>query len=221
MTTTTEDLRRCTAPTTFVDSDHPDVVAFARDKAGGAIGAAAATRLFYAVRDGIRYDPYAVSNDPADYRASSIVHRTAAFCTPKAILLAASARASGIPARLGFADVRNHLQSEKLRERMGTDLFVFHGYAELWLQGRWLKVTPAFNAALCERFGVAPLDFDGTNDAIFQAFAADGRRYMEYVRDRGSYEDLPLDEMLATLRDAYGIDAQGALTDAADDQFRP
>lgn len=223
MTTTADDLERCSRASRFIDSDHPDVVAFARDKAGDTAGAAGATRLFYAVRDGIRYDPYSVSDDPIFYRASSILKRPAAFCTPKAILLAASARAIGIPARLGFADVRNHLQSEKLRERMGTDLFVFHGYTELWLEGRWLKVTPAFNAELCDRFGVAPLDFDGTSDAIFHAFTSDGRRYMEYVRDRGSYDDLPLEEMLATLRDVYGIDAQSTLsTNGEDDeQFRP
>jgi transglutaminase-like putative cysteine protease len=219
MTTAADDLDRCTRPTFFLDSDHPEIVAFALDSAGGAAGAAAATRLFYAVRDRIRYDPYTVSNDPAAYRASAILKRPAAFCTPKAVLLAASARALRIPARLGFADVHNLLQSEKLRERMGTDLFVFHGYTELWLNGRWLKATPAFNAELCDRFGVAPLDFDGTEDAIFQAFTADGRRYMEYVRDRGSYDDLPLEEMLTTLRDVYGVDAQGALsTNREDDE---
>ena len=28
---------------------------------------------------------------------------------------------------------------------MGTDLFVYHGYAELFLDGKWVKATPAFN----------------------------------------------------------------------------
>jgi transglutaminase-like putative cysteine protease len=115
-----------------------------------------AVALYYAVRDGIRYDPYSVQAAPQAYRASSIVQAPAAFCVPKAILLAAAARDIGIPARLGFADVRNHLASEKLRARMGTDLFVFHGYTDLYLDGGWRKATPAFNRELCSRFGVPP-----------------------------------------------------------------
>jgi len=197
----------CLAPTTFLDADHPDVATWA---AGVCLDAGAtsdrdnAVALFLAVRDGIRYDPYAVSGDPAWYRASSIVHLSSAYCIPKAVLLSAGCRAVGIPARLGFADVRNHLQSAKLREVMGSDVFAFHGFSELWLDGRWVKVSSAFNRELCEKFGTRVLEFDGEHDALMHAFDREGRRHMEYVRDRGSFADLPLDEIMAGFAEVYG-----------------
>ena len=160
-------------------------------------------RLFAAVRDGIRYDPYAVSGDPDDYRASNVLLSDSGYCVQKSVALTAAARAAGIPSRLGFADVKNHLQSEKLRERMGTDLFVWHGYSTFFVGGRWTKASCAFNRELCERFGVPPLDFDGTNDALLHPFSGDGSRYMEYVRDRGTYADLPLQELLTGIRETY------------------
>ena len=183
---------------TFVDADHPDVVAFAaRATAGAGSDREKAVALFYAVRDGIRYDPYALSGDPETYRASAVLRAGAAYCIPKAVLLCAAARAAGLTARLGFADVRNHLNSEKLRERMGgSDLFIWHGYVEFLLDGHWVKVTPAFNIELCERFGVLPLDFDGEHDALFHPYTADGRAHMEYVRERGTFDELPFDEIM-------------------------
>jgi transglutaminase-like putative cysteine protease len=202
-----EDLATCLRPTRFVDSDTPEVREFAeRAAAAAATPRERAVALYYAVRDGLRYDPYAVARDPEAYRASRVARAPAGFCVPKAILLAAAARAVGIPARLGFADVRNHLASEKLLARMKTDLFVFHGYTELHLDGAWRKATPAFNRELCDRFGVLPLEFDGTSDALLHPFDASGRRHMEYVRDRGVHLDLPYDEMMRVFREVYPPD---------------
>ena len=209
------------SPTYFVDSDHPEVIAFARRAIGDAEGSRErASRLFRAVRDGLRYDPYSVMLERDAYRASAIALRDRAFCVPKAILLCAVARASGIPARLGFADVKNHLSSEKLLRTLGTDLFVFHGYVELWIDGVPRKASPAFNAALCARFGVAPLEFDGTSDALLQAYDGAGHRLMEYVRERGLYLDLPYDEMMRAFAETYGM--KSAESAAADDEaFEP
>ncbi|MEW6368445.1 MAG: transglutaminase family protein [Acidobacteriota bacterium] len=202
-----EDLAEYLQPAHFVDSDNPAVIAFARRVAGSAhADADIAVRLFYAIRDGIRYDPYTVSLDPANYRASAVVKQSRAFCVPKAILLAACARALGVPARLGFADVRNHLSSGKLSSRLKTDLFVFHAYSELYIGGKWVKATPAFNIELCRRFGVRPLEFDGRTDALFHPYDAEGRRHMEYVRDRGTYADLPFETMLSAFGEAYGTE---------------
>jgi transglutaminase-like putative cysteine protease len=191
-------------PTPVIESRHPAVVAFAETTVAGASDEAdRAVRLFYAVRDGVRYDPYTTALTMEEYRASLTLERKVGFCVPKAILLAASARALGIPSRLGFADVRNHLSTRRLRELLQTDLFVFHGYAELELGGRWVKATPTFNVELCERFGVKPLEFDGRNDSLLQAFDRNGRQHMEYVRDRGVHADLPLEEMVAAWREHY------------------
>ena len=193
------------APTRFVDSDHPDVVAFAGEACAGATDdRTKASRLFLAVRERLRYDPYTISVDPEEYRASTLLHRERAYCIPKAVLLCAASRAAGIPARLGFADVKNHLASEKLLKTLGTDLFAFHGYVEMWIDGRPVKATPAFNASLCERFGVPPLELDGEHDAMMQAFDGQGRRYMEYLKDRGLFLELPLDEILGTFATLYG-----------------
>lgn len=193
-------------PTWFVDSDAPAVVDYARDAVGGATDPVEqAVALFQQVRDDIWYDPFVATADPVAYRASTVAASSANWCVPKAVLLTAAARALGIPARLGFADVRNHLQTPRLREKMGgVDEFVYHGYTDLLLDGRWVKATPAFNKELCARFGVPPIDFDGRTDALLHPFAADGSAYMTYGRDRGVHADLPLDDLLATFRVTYG-----------------
>ncbi len=162
-----------------------------------------AVALYYAVRDGIRYDPYYIDLRPGAMRASAVLKRGSGFCVAKAVVLAAAARTHGIASRLGFADVRNHLTTERMRRAMRTDLFVFHGYAELLVEGRWVKATPAFNISLCERFDVTPLEFDGRRDSLFQQYDREGNRHMEYVRDRGHFSDLPLDEMLEAFEEHY------------------
>src|SRR5574341_350902 len=182
----------------FVDSGDPDVRACAETTVAGTADAIArAVKLYYRVRDGVRYDPYYVGEARAFFRAGACLRAGRGFCIPKAALLAAVARVVGIPARVGYADVRNHLSTPKLRELVGGDLFVWHGYAELHLEGRWVKATPAFNLTLCERFGVRPLEFDGRHDSLFHEYDRAGRLHMEYVRDRGHYPDVPYDAIVA------------------------
>ena len=195
----------CLEPGRFVDSDAPEVVAYADRAAGDAAGdVAKARRLYLAVRDEVRYDPYRLGREPDDFRASSTLRRGYGFCVTKAAVLAAVARAQGIPARLGFADVRNHLTSPRLRREMGTDVFAYHGFTELWLGGKWVRATPAFNRSLCEYARIQPLEFDGENDSIYHPFDLTGRRHMEYLRYRGVYRDIPLERMLAELTEFYG-----------------
>lgn len=198
---------RYVMPSHFVESDSLEVQGFVasalRYRPVDATNRDKAIRLFEAVRDDIRYDPYCFALDADSYRASRIAGAEAAFCVPKAILLAACLRAVGIPAALGFADVRNHLNTPKLQELMGTDLFIFHGYVQLWLGNEAYKVTPAFNMELCERFGVKPLVFDGYHDALFHEFDEQNHRHMEYVNDRGLYFDAPIDEFLKAFRETY------------------
>ncbi|MBX5481134.1 MAG: transglutaminase family protein [Myxococcaceae bacterium] len=193
-------------PTTFVDADHPAVIAFAERHRSPEGPVATAVALFYAVRDGYRYNPYDVSLEPAGYRASGTLQRSferGGHCIDKALLLAAAARAVGIPSRLHFANVRNHIGTAKLEAVLGTDLLVFHGYTELYLEGRWVAATPAFNKELCAKLGVPPLDWDGRSDAIFQAFAPGGTKFMEYVEDHGTFADLPFARMIAEWQKHY------------------
>ena len=203
------------APTEFIQSDHPEVVAFAREASAGATSdRERAVKLYYAVRDGFRYDPWAFSLEPDVFRATTTLASGSGFCIPKAILLAAAARALGIPSRLAFADVRNHLASDRLLEVMRTNLFAFHGMTELELEGRWVKATPAFDITLCELFGVLPLEFDGRSDSTLHPFDRAGKLHMEYVVDRGSFADLPLDELTRVTHEHYPhlFDERGRLT---------
>jgi transglutaminase-like putative cysteine protease len=198
-----ENLQPSLAPTPILDFREPSVADFARRSAGEGTARERAVRLYYAVRDGIRYDPYAFRLEPGWLAASRTLAAGAGWCVPKAVLLAASCRAEGIPARLGFADVRNHLATRRLLELMGTDLFLWHGYVSLLLDGRWVKATPAFNVEMCRRFDVLPLEFDGTADSLLHPYDARSRRHMEYVRDRGLFDDLPFEEMAADMRATY------------------
>lgn len=199
-----QDFRVYLQPTRFIDSDSPTVIEFARSSCAE-IGTDVerAVRLYYCVRDGIRYDPYHISLDPEALKASAVLARKIGFCVEKAILLAAAARAVGIPSRLGFANVRNHLATKRLRQVMQTDVFIFHGYTELFLEKKWVKATPAFNLSLCERFGVKPLEFDGRHDSIFHPFDRQGNRHMEYLYDYGQFPDLPYEMMVAELKRHY------------------
>lgn len=190
-------------PGRFVDSDHPAVIAFSREHLKGKDDREKAVSLYYAVRDRIRYNPFQNFTLDDSYRASVCIEQGSGWCVPKAALLAACARAVGIPARVGYADVRNHITTPELTAKMGTDLFVFHGYTELLLEGSWVKATPAFNLALCTRFRVKPLEFDGRTDSLFHPFDEDNRRHMEYVRDRGTYGDVPADEIRRVFSETY------------------
>jgi transglutaminase-like putative cysteine protease len=199
------------SPGRFIDSDAPHVIAFAETALAGASGDLARVQHLYgAVRDGIAYDPYVDFANPANFRASSVLAARRGFCVGKAALLAACCRAAGIPARVGYADVRNHMTSPKLYARIKTDIFIWHSYAELFVSGRWVKATPAFDLALCERVGIAPLAFGGQTDSLFQPFDRAGRRHMEYLRDRGSFADVPFEPMVADLRATYPMLMSGA-----------
>ena len=191
-------------PSATIDSHHATISAFAGEKAGDARDSRQkAIRLYYAVRDGIRYDPYSIKLTVEGLKASHTLSAGRGWCVPKAILLAAGCRAMGIPARLGFADVRNHLSTIRMREAMKTDVFYWHGYTAIYLDGIWVKATPAFNIELCERFRIKPLDFDGRNDAIYHPFDLNGNRHMEYLQYRGEFTDVPIDQIIETFQREY------------------
>ena len=206
------------APTALIDSDHPAVVAFSR-RATGATARERAVSLYYLVRDEFRYDPYRIDLSPGGMRASTVLEVGYGWCVPKAALLAAAARAAGIPARVGYADVRNHLSTERMRNMLKTDLYIWHGYTEMWLDGAWVKSTPAFNLQLCERFGILPMDWDGQADSLYHPYDRAGRLHMEYVNQRGSFEDMPLERIAADISAMYPrwVDALAPDADFAED----
>jgi transglutaminase-like putative cysteine protease len=192
--------------TAFVDSTSSEVREFVSRSLDNTPDLSATDKaicLFEAVRDRIKYNPFDIGTVEDEYRASRIAGKPSNYCVPKAILLTAALRAAGIPAAVGFADVRNHLNSPKLADLMRTDVFIYHGYVALWLDGNLFKVTPAFNTELCERFGVRQLIFDGKSDALFHEFDTNSQRHMEYVRDRGWFADPPIGQLLREFRVTY------------------
>ncbi|MDZ4396243.1 transglutaminase family protein [Hydrogenophaga sp.] len=191
------------SPTLQINSDHPTIGSFAHTHAQGSNDREKAVSLYLAVRDQVRYDPYRIDLSDLGMTASTVLAQGFGWCVPKAVLLAAVARAAGIPARLGFADVKNHLSTEKLRQTMKTDVFAWHGYTELWINNAWRKATPAFNIGLCDKFGLLPLEFDGVHNSLYHAFDRAGRQHMEYVNDHGAFDDLPLAQIRSVFAEIY------------------
>lgn len=190
--------------TPTIDCDHVSVIEYARNSAGTSPDQVEqAVRLYYAVRDGIRYDPYVLDLSVQALKASTTLRAGRGWCVAKAILLAACCRVKGIPARLGYADVRNHLTTARMRAMMKTDVFHWHGYTSLYLEGKWVKATPAFNIELCEKFRFHPLQFDGRTDSVYHPFDMEGNLHMEYLCNRGEYADVPLDAMMQTFTEEY------------------
>ena len=192
------------APGDLIDSNHPKILSYARQVAGEGSDRDKALRLYYAVRDGLRYDPYNTPMKREAYRASTTLETGHGYCINKAGLMAAMCRAVGIPARVGYADVRNHMTTKRLSDLMGgSDTFIYHGYTDVWLDGHWVKATPAFNKELTEKFGLKPLDWDAASDSIYHPFDLSGRRHMEYLAYRGVFADIPFEEIHGAFRHYY------------------
>lgn len=191
-------------PTEFLDSDDARVRDFAERHTDGITSdVEKAVALYYAVRDGFQYDPYLLDLRRPSLKASTLLGKNRGYCVEKAVLLAAAARAVGIPSRLSFYIVRNHIATERLAKALERDYLVFHGAAEMYLEGNWVKATPAFNRRLCEFLGVEPIDFDGRSDAIFQQYDRDGNVFMEYLHDYGAFDDMPYEMFLDELDKHY------------------
>ena len=159
--------------------------------------------LYLKVRDGWWYNPYIISLKKEDYRASWLMERTHGHCIDKAIILIAGLRALGIPARINLAKVKNHIAVDRLTELLGTNELTPHGNVTVFLDGKWVKATPAFNKDLCRMISVEPLEFDGENNSIFQPFNSAGTQFMEYLDDYGDFEDFPFDFVIENMKSNY------------------
>lgn len=188
----------------YTDSDNPKVRKFAQKYYKPEDNdIQRAVKIYYGVRDGFLYNPYRLNLNQSALKASHILDNQQSYCVEKAIVLTAAYRAAGLPARLGFAIVKNHIGTERLERFLQTNLLVFHGYTEVYLNNRWVKATPAFNKALCDKLGVLPLEFDGKTDSVLQEYDRSGAQYMEYVHFYGTFHDLPYDLFISELKKHY------------------
>jgi transglutaminase-like putative cysteine protease len=202
------------APTYYLDYDAPSVSRISQE-IEASHPEEPLKAIFNFVRDKIAYSPYSPFYLPEHYPASKTLERGEGFCIQKAVLLAALARAHGIPSRLVFADIRNHLVPQKLWAMMRTNLFVFHGYNELFIDGRWIKVTPTFDIGMCKRLNLRPVEFDGHNPAVFHSHDLNGHLHIEYIADHGHFADLPLEKIMEGFGRAYTEDMLSRWKDAS------
>ena len=193
-------------PTGIIDSDNPSVIQHAEDitRQCGTSEVDISIALYYVVRDSIIYNPYIAYHREDAYRASEILKIKSGHCVAKASLLCALGRASGIPSRIGFATVRNHIATKQLIDTMGTNEFVYHGYTEFFLNDRWVIATPAFDRETCKRHRVTPLEFNGYDDSRYQLYNQDNEYFMEYLQTHGSYTDVPVETIMTAFREKYG-----------------
>ena len=160
-------------------------------------------QLYVKVRDSWRYNAYVIGIEDKDYVASNIYHKKEAHCIDKAILYTAGLRALGIPSKLRLAKVSNHIAVERLVNKLGTNELAPHGLVEVYNGENWVKCSPAFNKELCALYNVAPLDFNGKEDAIMQEYNNDNAKFMQYLEDYGSFDDVPLEFIKETFKNQY------------------
>ncbi|WP_027343216.1 transglutaminase-like domain-containing protein [Hamadaea tsunoensis] len=192
------------AATEFLDHDSDEVAAFV-DKTvdPGDDPRERAVKLYYAVRDGLHYEVYGADLSREGMKASAILRAGTGFCIHKSLVYAAVLRRAGVPSRLFYGDVVNHLASDRLRDLVGGNLFRFHALTLVGLDGRWIKSTPVFTKLLCRLYRMRPLEFDGVHDSLYHPYDLDGRRHMEFVTEHGDFADFPYDLVVGGIRSAH------------------
>lgn len=191
-------------PGEFLNSDHQSVIDYAKETTTGVNDPVEQIQaLFLDIRERFRYDPYNLNLNREAVKSSHLLTRNHGYCIEKSGLLVSTARVLGIPGRMAFANVKNHIGTAKLEAILKTNLLVFHGYAEIYLHDRWIKLAPIFNRSLCEKLNVDTLEFDGENDAVFQEFDHSGGQFMEYIHEYGSFNDVPYKMFIGELAKHY------------------
>ncbi|MHA1723670.1 MAG: transglutaminase-like domain-containing protein [Promethearchaeota archaeon] len=201
-----EDLTIFLRPTEFLDHDKKIVRETAFEITKGLNDEVEkAKKLFYFVRDEIKYNMYTyMPKFKSNLKASVTLRRGYGFCMSKAVLLSALGRAVRIPARIHMVDIINHRISQKIIDLMGTNIFFCHGYSELFIRGKWIKLTPAFDQSTAEKAGYLPnAEFDGEHDAMFSKYDEQGNLLIEYINDHGIFTDVPIEEIRRIFAEEY------------------
>ncbi len=188
---TDERLDECLRPTTYIDADHPDVVARARDLIRGCTTEKEKLeRIYYFVRE-LPYDILAAFRYLAEGRrqASDVLQAGTAFCMGKASSFVALCRAAGIPARIGFQQLHcpdKPFMSEEVRQLWGDRTLPWHSLGEAYFAGRWLKLDATIPGPVARAKGLPyAREFDGEHDIP----TVEG----PILKELGSYADYPQD----------------------------
>jgi transglutaminase-like putative cysteine protease len=165
-----EDLRPYLLPTPVIDSDHPDVIARARELTRDCGSERLKLERIYTFVREMPYDILASFRDLAEgkRRASDVLRAGHAFCMGKASSFVALCRAAGIPARIGFQQLDcpdKPFMSEEVRRLWGDRPLPWHSLGEARLRGRWLKLDATIDTAAAVAKGRPyTRQFDGEHD---------------------------------------------------------
>ncbi|MNV05247.1 Transglutaminase-like superfamily protein [compost metagenome] len=182
------------AETPHVDFSSPEVKQFIATIPVSEDRKQQAVAIYQTVRDSFLYDPYHLDLRRDALKASVVALKKRAWCVEKSLLACACFRSFGFPARLGFGIVKNHIGVEKLKSYLKRDEIVFHGYVEVWVDGKWSKCTPAFDPRICKLSAVPLLEWDGSEDSLFQSYVGENQ-FMEYLHFYGEFPDIPFELM--------------------------
>ncbi len=214
-TITAETLKPYLQPNREIEAAHPLIRQTAEEVTRGSIGERdKAVRIFYYVRDAIRYNMYPKDTSAGGYCASAVLQRGEGWCLQKSVLAASLYRASGIPAGLTYAEVVNHRLGQKAYDAIGTNHFSPHTFVEIYLNDSWIPVTPVFDAPLCAQLGVPAVEFDGAHPALLSPRDLIGRPYMEYLTKTRCYPVLYWPHVLGEIKRVYGEKASIWFNDA-------
>jgi transglutaminase-like putative cysteine protease len=169
----------------------------------------AARWLFEYVRDTVRYSLVVPVANLEDYLALNTLARGKGFCVQKSALLCALARTLGIPARLGFADIKNERLPGHLR-RFTDGIIYHHCFVEWFVGGHWIKSTPSFERELSNRHGWRLVEFNPSGDALLPATDLKGRPHVSYLTYHGWRLGVPLAEFSEITDHHYGRGAMAS-----------
>jgi transglutaminase-like putative cysteine protease len=191
---------RLTAATDVFDFKHPAIKRFVGDGCYREPNVSKAIERFHdAVRDTVDYNVFNVSLHPG-LSASEIVEESSGFCLHKSVLFIAGCRKLGVPAVLCSDIVTNHVADAAMVELVGGEEFL-HWYAQIYLNGRWIKAAPIFNSLLCALYGIDVLRFNPIGDSIEQRNSDTTR--MVYQGQQRFYPDPTMTELIQVIRDKH------------------
>jgi transglutaminase-like putative cysteine protease len=191
-----------TQETEILDYQHSAFEEFLRGIEGVGTPLEQLLQTYTKVRDHFLYDPYHLDLRSEGLKASFVLTKSRAWCVEKANVMAACSRRLGFPTRLAYAIVTNHIGVERLVSYLRRPEIVFHGYVEIFIDGKWVSCTPSFDKFVCRMTGVAPLEFDGKTNSLFQAFKGEDL-FMEYLHYYGSFADVPVELMNSEMKKYY------------------
>ncbi len=196
-------LSRFLLATRFIERDHPKITEKAIQlTAEVKTVEAMAERIFYFIRDEIRYEFIPKFTEQA-YFASHILEAGRGFCTQKAILFCALARSLNIPAGIYFYDIVDHSLPAHTVDYLGTRTMVHHGIAALLLNGNWYQYDATLDIRLVNRNGLLPVEFHPDRHCLMSAVTKNGGRHIEYQTTHGLVDDVTFPQIMDWFKRGY------------------